>query len=140
MSDVLVRSYDPAEVNLVVGGVVITGIASGTWITVERAEDDFTEYVGAKGEVAIAETNNRSGDITVTVENTSPSAKLLYEWSRKRGKNALFPVSIVDANEEGKIRMGGPEARVRRPANYESGKEIMEREFVIFVADLDFAV
>lgn len=140
MSEALVRSYDPDEVNLVVGGVVVTGVASGTWITAERAEDDFTEYIGAKGEVALAESNNRSGEIKVTLDNTSPSVNMLYEWSRKKGKNALFPVSIVDANEEGKIRMGGPQARVRRPANYESGKEITEREFTIFVADLDFAV
>lgn len=135
-----VRSYDSVEVNLIVGGAVITGVAEGTWITAERAEDDFTEYVGAKGEVALAESNNRSGEITVTLENTSPSCAFLYNLAKKKGKNAIFPVTIVDANEEGKVRISGAEARVRRPANYEAGKEITEREFVIFVADLDFDV
>lgn len=134
------RPYNPADVNLVVGGVVITGVAADTWITAERAEDDFTEYVGAKGEVALAETNNRSGTIKVTVENTSPSSTYLYQLAKKRGSNAIVPVSIVDANQHGKIRVSGAEARVRRPANYEAGKAITEREFEIFVSHLDFDV
>ena len=137
---VAVRTYDSMEVNLVVGGVVITGHASGTWITAERAEDDFTEHVGAKGEVAISETNNRTGEITVTLENTSPSVTYLYELSKRRGRNALVPVAVIDANEEGRIRISAPEARVRRPANYETSNEITEREFTIFCADLDFSV
>jgi len=134
-----VRSYDSMEVNLVVGGVVITGVASGSWITVERSEDDFTEYTGAQGEVAMAESNNRTGEITVTLDNTSPSCAYLYGLSKKRGKAALVDVAVIDANEDGGIMMSAPEARVRRPANYESGNEITEREFVIFCADLDFA-
>lgn len=134
-----VRTYDSKEVNLVVGGVVITGVASGTWLTAERTEDDFTEYVGAKGEVALAETNNRTGEISVTLDNTSPSCDYLYGLSKRRGKNALVSVAIVDANEEGGIRVSAPQARVRRPANYEGGREISEREFTIFCADLDFA-
>ena len=138
--DMAVRSYDSKEVNLVVGGVVITGVASGSWISVERSEDDFTEYVGAKGEVALAETNNRTGDVTVTLDNTSPSCTYLYQLSKRRGRNALVDVVVVDANEEGRVRMSASQARVRRPANYESGNEIKEREFSIFCADLEFEV
>lgn len=134
-----IRTYDPAEVNLVIGGVVITGVAEGTWITVERSEDSFTPYTGAKGEVALAESNDRTGIVKVTVENTSPSAAYLYQLSKRRGRNAIVDVAVIDANEEGNIRWSAPEGRVKRPANYEAGKEITEREFELFVADLDYA-
>jgi len=127
-------------VNLVVGGVIITGVADGSWINIERAEDNFTEYIGTKGEVALAESNNRSGHVNVTLEQTSPSATYLYNLSKRRGRNALVDVSVVDANEEGGIMWGAPEGRVRRPANYEGSKEITNREFSIFVADLDYQV
>ncbi|MCL2188428.1 MAG: DUF3277 family protein [Defluviitaleaceae bacterium] len=135
-----IRTYDPGAVNLVVGGQVITGVADGTWITVERAEDSFTEYIGSKGEVAMAESNNRSGTVTVTLENTSPSVAYLYRLAKRRGRNAIIDVSVVDANEEGGMRWAASEGRVRRPPNYEAGKEITEREFQIFVADLDFEI
>lgn len=134
-----VRTYDSQEANLVVDGVVLTGRAEGTWLTAERSEDDFTEYVGAHGEVALAETNNFTGEITVTLEVTSPSNAYLYELSRRRGSRAIVPAVIVDANEHGGIRVSASQARVRRPANYETASEITQREWKIFCAALEFA-
>ena len=135
-----VRAYDSKEVSLVVGGVVITGVASGSFITVERAEDDFTEYVGAQGEVAMSETNNKTGEIKVTLDSTSPSNVFLYRQSKKRGKSALVDVTLVDPNEDKNIRWTSPEARIRRPANYETSNEIVENEWVFFCSELDFNV
>jgi len=135
-----VRTYDTKEVTLVIEGVAITGAAEGSWVNAERAEDDFSEHVGAQGEVALAETNNFTGEITVTLDGTSPSNDFLYSLSRRRGKNAIVPVTIVDANENGGIRVSASQARVRRPANYESSNEITQREWTIFCASLEFAV
>jgi len=135
-----VRTYDPAEVNLAVGGVIITGVAEGSWITVSRAEDNFTTYTGAKGETAIAESNNRTGTVSVTLENTSPSATYLYNLSKRKGNRALVDVSVIDANEEGGIRWSAPEGRVKRPPDFEASNTITTREFEIFVADLDYDV
>jgi len=47
---------------------------------------------------------------------------------------------VVDSNEEGNIMWAAPEGRVRRPANYEASNEITNREFSIFVAELDYQV
>lgn len=132
------RTYDPKDVNVIVGRTALTGFAEGTFVTAERNEDSFTEYVGAQGEVAISESNDKTGEITVTLEATSPSAAYLYELSNRKGDSAVFPVSIVDLNDNGRITVSGSEARVRKPANYEAGKEITEREFVIFVSELEF--
>ena len=136
--DTAVRTYDSKECNLVVGSVVITGHAEGTWISAERAEDDFTEHVGAHGEVALAESNNFTGEITFTLEATSPSNAYLYELSKRRGSRAIVDATIVDANEYGGILIGSEQCRVRRPANWESGPEITQREWTLFCAALDF--
>ena len=135
-----VRTYDSKEVNLIIEGVAITGEAEGTWITAQRTEDDFTEHVGARGEVAIAETNNFTGEISVTLDVTSPSNAYLYGLAMRRGKRAIVSSAIVDANEDGGIRVSASQSRVRRPANYESSNEITQREWVIFCANLEFAV
>lgn len=133
-----VRTYDSKECNLVIDGVVITGHAEGEWISAERTEDDFTEHVGAHGEVALAESNNFTGEITFTLEVTSPSNEMLYNLSKRRGTRAIVPAAIVDANEYGGIRVSAPQARVRRPANWSSGPEITQREWTLFCAVLDF--
>lgn len=132
------RTYDPNDVNVIIGGRAITGFAEGTFVAAERLEDNFTEYVGAKGEVALAESNNKTGEITITLESTSPSIGYLNDLANRKGASAVVPVSIVDLNDSGRITVSGAEARVRKPANYEGGKEISEREFVIFVSELEF--
>lgn len=132
------RAYDPKDVNVIVGGVALTGFAEDSFVSAERMEDSFTEYVGAKGEVAMAESNNKTGEITVTLEGTSPSVAYLNDLATRKGKNAVVSVSVVDLNDDSKVVISGAEARVRKPAAYEAGKEISEREFVIFVSEMEF--
>ncbi|WP_425447740.1 phage structural protein [Dethiothermospora halolimnae] len=131
------RSYDPKDVNVIVGGVALTGFAEGSFVSVERMEDTFTEYVGAQGDVAMSETSNETGEITVTLESTSPSVAYLNDLATRKGKNAIIPASVVDLNDN-KVTAGGTECRVRKPATYEASNEITEREFVIFVSKLEF--
>lgn len=133
----MIRTFDPKDINVIFGGVVLTGFAENTFVTAERMEDMFTEYVGAKGEVSMSETSNNTGEITVTLENTSPSVRYLNNMANKRGNSAIAPIQIVDLNN-GTTIISGTEGRVRKPAAYEGGKEISEREFVIFVPELEF--
>lgn len=127
------REFDPKEVNTIVDGIALTGYSENSMVAAERMEDTFTEYVGAKGEVSTSENANKTGEITVTLQSTSPSVRYLNDLAN-RGK--VFPVQIIDMNDSSIV--SGSEARVRKPANYQAGKEIDEREFVIFVSELDF--
>jgi hypothetical protein len=132
------RTFDPKDVNVVVGGVVLTGYAEGTFVTAEQTEDNFTPYVGALGEVTLAENANKTGQITVTLESTSPSVTYLNGLANRKGQNAIIPASIIDLNN-GKKTVGGAECRVMKPANYQAGKEVTEREFNIFVSEIQFS-
>lgn len=131
-----VELYDPKLVNLIIGGIVITGFAEDSFIAVEKMEDTFIEYVGAKGEVSMAENTNETGEITITLARTSPSIPYLTRLGMTKGKNALVPVQVVDLNTNS-TNVSGNDARVRKPASIEHGKEITEREFTIFVPYMD---
>lgn len=125
------RTYNPKDVILVVGGRAITGHADDSFIAAEKTEDGFTEYVGAKGEVSVAINANETGMIRITLASTSPSISYLNRLANRR---EIVSANVIDMNTNG-IRAGGTECMVRKPANAEWGKEVGTREFEIFVAD-----
>lgn len=129
--------FDPENVNVFVDNTALTGYADGSFVQAEHLEDRFTEHIGAKGEVSYAENASGAGEITVTLAATSPSIPLLNRLAQRKGENAIVPVAIVDLNEN-KTTVSGDRARIRRPATYEAGKEVSEREFVIFVENMEF--
>ena len=128
------KTYDIKDVNLIIDGKVITGLGEGTPIQAEKNEDNFTTQVGAKGETTFSETHDKTGTITVSVKNTSPSYPYLVELANRRGENAVISAEIVDLNTNA-VEAGGNEARVLKPADMELGNEETEREFEIIVAD-----
>ena len=129
-------TFDPQKVNLVVKGVAITGFAEGTMIEIERNEDAIIPYVGTQGEVAFAESADKTGVIKVTLMQTSPSVGYLNTLAKQKGDDAAFPVSVVNMNTNA-ISASGTKARVKKMATETIDKEVKEREFEIYVADLD---
>lgn len=129
------QTYDIKEVHLIIGGQVITGFAEGTVIEVSKLEDNFTEHVGVKGEVTIAETNNETGEVSVTLKNTSPSVAYLNSLANRKGQSAIVDVAIVDFNENS-TQVSSANARVRKPADLDFSNEETDREFTIFLEKL----
>lgn len=125
------KHYDPTKVSFIFNGGAITGFAEDSHISAERMEDHFMEYVGVLGEVSHAENANKTGEVTITLASTSPSVGIL---NRAANAGTIAPLSIVDMNEGG-TNVAGVEARVRKPADREWGKEVGELEFTFFVAD-----
>ena len=125
------NTYNPKDIIIVVGGRAITGVADESFVAAEKTEDGFTEYIGAKGEVSIAENANETGTIRITLAHTSPSISYLNSLANRK---AVVPANIIDMNTNG-VRAGGTRCIVRKPATAEWGKEVGNREFEIFVAD-----
>lgn len=125
------RTYNPKDVIVVVGGRAITGLADESFVAAEKLEDGFTEYVGAKGEVSIAENANETGVIRITVASTSPSISYLNGLANRR---TITATNVIDMNTNG-VRAGGTQSIVRKPATAEWGKEIGNREYEIFIGD-----
>ena len=125
------RTYDPCEVIISVGGRPITGFAQTSKVNVERDEDAYTKYIGIDGEVSRAKNCNKSGTVTITLAQTSPSNDLLSELAEadEAANAGVVPVLVRDLN--GTSLAAAPDAWVKRLAGANFGKEISDRSWVL---------
>lgn len=70
-------TYDPKQVTVIIAGQIISGFAEDTFVEVVRNEDMFTLQVGADGDATRSRSNNKSGRLTVTLRQGSPSNEVL---------------------------------------------------------------
>lgn len=127
-----IETYDAREVNVVVAGTVITGFADKSIVKIEPNSDTFTPYVGAKGEVARSRNADRSGKITITLKHTSPSNNFLSKLAKS---NDTFAVSVTHSLD-GQVA-SGVDCWVTKKPGLEYSEKITEREWVIFVPELE---
>jgi hypothetical protein len=117
------KTYDPSQVALIVGGSIIK---SWNTITPERDEDGFLFSTGTTGESTRTKNLNKMTTITVVLPQTSADNDIL---SGLEASGSLVPVSVIDKSGRTIITM--PEGTVVKPATPELGKESAEREWVI---------
>lgn len=131
-----VRTYSPKKVQLIVGGLIIQGYAEDTFITAERNTDAFTRSTGADGETSRVHSPDRSGMITLTLQQTSQSNDALSALAAADDLSlqGTFPVLLKDNN--GTTLATGQEAWIRKYANSEYAAEMSQREWIIDVANL----
>lgn len=132
----MAKTFSPKRVSVSVNGAIITGFADGTFVSIEMNSDAFTKVVGADGEVARSASADESGQITITLLQTSASNKILNDFHNadRLSLNGQGSVSIVDTN--GTTLVAGADAWVKKHAVVEFGKEIVGREWVIDVGRL----
>jgi len=124
------KVFDSKDVKVKVDGTIITGFGEGTFVKCEKNEDSIKPYVGAQGEVSFGETNDPTGKITVTIQNTSASYSFLMEQADVKD---VYPTYVIDRNSG--LTYGGTECRIMKPSDAEFSNEVTTREFVIYVAD-----
>jgi hypothetical protein len=118
-----VKTYDPGQVSLIVGGSIIN---SWNRIAVAKDEDDWTFSAGTSGEVTRTKNLNRLGAITVTLPQTSRDNGILSAFCVSGG---LLSCIVKDASGNSLHVM--PEGTVVKPADSEYAKESGEREWAI---------
>ena len=127
----MVTQYDSKNVNIVVGGVYLTGFAEDNLVSVEKMEDNSTYSVGAQGDVVQNVVNNPLGTITVTLAQTSPQVPYLNDLANRATQVEVW---VNDKNTNGSVA-GGTKCVVNKPAVAEYGAEVGSREFVITAMD-----
>lgn len=129
-----VQTYNPADVRVIIAGIVVTGYADGTSIVIERSEPNlYNEHVGAQGEVSRTATTNRTALLKFTLKQTSPfntQMQLIVNTLN----SAKFPVSVQNKSDL-KYKGGSSEAWVKTLPNKELGQDEQMREYAIFMAD-----
>lgn len=124
-----VRTYNPKDCVVTVGGVYITGLGEDM-VSCEKDEDNFSAAVGAQGDVVVNQSNNQLGTITVTVQGTSQQKAYLMGLA-KTGE--LFDIWVINKSINEKV--GGSKAMMKKPPTLEQGTELADREFEIQVFD-----
>lgn len=136
----MLKTYDASQVSIIVGTRALTGLAEGTFVTVRRAEDAFTKQVGADGEVTRSKTNNRSGEIEITLQQGSAdndylSALALQDENLGTG---VVPVNIIDRS--GTTVASAKDSWIRKIAEAGFGRDAGERTWTIDCAVIDLVV
>ena len=96
------KVYDSNLVNVTLAERPITsGRASGEFVSTDFVSEAFTESVGADGEVTISRTNDKRGEITLKVTQTSSAHLLLtqlYALQQSTPGAALMDFELRDIN------------------------------------------
>lgn len=104
-----VVSYDPAKVQVLIGGNVLSGFAPGTMVEVTEDTPKFADEVGVDGEPLRWNTNSPMATMTVYLMQSSTGNEALsnlHNLDRATGA-ALFPVSVEDKNPtDGQVPSG----------------------------------
>jgi len=131
------RTYDPKKVVLSFGGIPISGYADGTFINVARESDSFTKTSGADGVVSRAKSNDKSGMVTVTLAQTSPSNDILSSIAQLDEKLNTGVLPLICKDNSGRSLFAANNAWIRKPADAPFGKEIDNREWTIDCENLE---
>ena len=135
-----VKSYDPKDVVVTIGGIPMSGFADGTFVNVNRLNDAFTSVSGADGEVSRAKSNDKRGEMTLTLAQTSLSNDVLSGIAQldERLNRGVVPIAIKDLSGTSTWFSGS--GWIRKLPDSEFGKEIANREWVLDLADMDVFV
>ena len=132
-----VYTYAADAVQIIVGGVPISGLADGTFVSISRDEQAYNKVTGADGTTSRAKTANRAGAITITVQQTSPSNDVLsgFMIADEAGDNGVVTVLVKDTI--GRTLHSASSAWVQKMPDQDFSKEIEEREWVLDCARID---
>lgn len=135
-----VETYSPKKVHVLVGAAIIQGYADGTFVNVERSVDAFTLSVGADGEASRVHSPDRSGTVTLTLQQTSDSNDVLSALAIADDLTlqGTFPLLVKDNN--GRTLVESNTAWIKKVPASEYSKEMSQREWVIECAELNIHV
>lgn len=125
-------TYDPDNVSLTVGTIVVTGFAGGTDIAVTPSSDSASKKVGSRGDVIFNIRRDESAQLRFTLMRSSPSNPLLQVVNKAR---QVVKVLLKD-NTSGEIVQAAHGIVMRRP-DTAHGDEAADKEWVISLGPTD---
>ena len=135
----MIQTYSPQLVVVIFKAHVITGFAEGTFVSIERAEDAYSEAVGSQGTTARVHNANDNGAVTVTLQQSSPSNDILAAIAKlddpRRGINlGVGDLAVKELN--GTLLARSSNAYIRKLPKIDRAKEFMGVEWVIACSPL----
>jgi hypothetical protein len=134
------KTFDPSKVSVLYGGAIMGGFADGTFVSVEYSSDFFSKVTGVDKFTTRVKSNDFSGSITLTLQQSSPSNDILtgFMLADKLTNKSVLPLLIKDFS--GTTLVFTAYAWIRKPPTVEFGKELSNREWIFDCAELDVFV
>lgn len=135
-----VKTYDPGQVAMIVGGKIITGFSEGTFIKASRNEQAYNLKVGVDGEGTRARNRNKSGKFEITLMQSSDSNDVLSAFAAadEASNSGSVPVLLKDAS--GRTVGACATGWVQKIPDSDFAKETEKRVWVIETDEIDIFV
>lgn len=135
-----IKTWDPGKFFVTVANIPITGIAKGTFISVERMSPSFVSTAGAGGEVAHARMRDKRATVKITLLQTAAcndALSALWALDEATGQG-VGPFGMFDTN--GRSVANAPNCRIMKPPTWEGAEEVSNREWELECDELDMLV
>lgn len=135
----MTASYNPDEVSIIVKGHTVSGYADGTFVGIAREADSTSDIAGADGQVLRSRSNDKRGNIVLTLLQSSLSNKFLTSLlSGYENKTAGFvkPFAVTVKNTSGQDLYSSNDAWILKPADAAWAKAGENREWTLRCGNL----
>lgn len=134
-----VKNYDPNNVKITIAGFPIDrGLADGTFVTVAREADAFTDQAGSDGQVVRIKSNDNRATITITLMQSSEVNGFLSALHNSDRNDpdgqGVGSFQLQDLNGDSSIRSAT--CWVQKMAEYEAAREPTDRVWTLRCGDL----
>lgn len=135
-----VRTFDPKEVIITIGGIPMSGFADGTFLEVVADVPQFTKVTGADGYVTRVKSNDYGAVMTLTLSQSSPSNDALSAiFNADRQANAgVVPILIKDMS--GTSVIFAATGWIQQFPDTAFGNEINDRAWIFDLANADLFI
>lgn len=126
---------------LLVAGVPITGLAEGDdSISAKRLTESASHKVGGTGNMVVSFSANRSGEVSIKLQHTSPSNAYLaglVAIQELNGGKAFAPLPVRAQDTYRNDIASGSRGYIKKPADQTRGEHSTTQEWVVVVENLD---
>lgn len=133
----LQKAYDPKDVKLYIGGQRVYGYAPDTKISMSRNGDNIMNTTGVDGESSAALNRDRSGIMTVSLQQTSGFNSYLMAWQRQADSTGLVWLPILLEGSQG-VSVSSF-CNISKQPDFSYSSEISQMDWEFFVHDLWYA-
>ena len=110
-----IRTYAPQDVRVSFGGIPITGMADGEFLTVTLNADMTDEVVGAQGDVALTKIANWTGTVTITLlQNAESNLMLSNLYAAQRYSSDVVRANLTITDKSGSTLYDARDCHMKR--------------------------
>lgn len=127
--------YDPGLVTVIIGGRTMVGFHSGSFVKVSRKTDTWKHEKGSQGDGVRTRSRDKSGELVITLQATSPSNADLREIMEADENPLGIPDTVAVLVKYNGINgaelWAAKDGWINKPADGEFGDEHTPREWTI---------